>query len=181
MRKIAVVDIDNTLWDFASVLFEEISRLNPLMPPPDRWICWDFWKEYVTPKDFFNLINKIHFRQDAFGVFPDARDFLQELKACNFHIIIASHREEESKQATLNWLLKHSLPFDELHLSLDKTVLFSCCNIVIDDSPHILERAHKMNIIATGIEFPWNRDNGFKLFNSLTEIKEFVKFSLSRL
>ncbi|MCS7202979.1 MAG: hypothetical protein NZ809_00820 [Thermodesulfovibrio sp.] len=174
MPKIAVIDIDNTLWDFASVLYEEILKVNPLMPTPDKWICWDFWKEYLTIEKFYSIINKIHFRQDCFGVFPDAQDFLKKLKAFNYHIVVASHRQEESKEATLKWLLKHNLPFDELHLSSDKTVLFPCCSIVVDDSPYILEKAQKMNITATGLEFPWNKDNGFKLFKSLSEIIQFL-------
>lgn len=175
MTKIAVIDIDNTLWDFATILYEEISKLNPQMPMPDKWIHWDFWKDFLRAEEFYSIINKIHCRQDSFGVFPDAEDFLRELKANNYKIIIASHREENSRIPTINWLIKHNLTFDELHLSYDKTVLFPFCNIVVDDSPHVLERAINSNIIATGLEFAWNRGNGFNLFSSLTEIREFLK------
>lgn len=175
MPKIAVIDIDNTLWDFASVLYEEISGLNPNIPLPEKWICWDFWKNYLSPEDFYRAINKIHLRQDDFGVFSDAEDFLLELKEAKYRIIIASHREEESRIPTINWLVKHRLPFDELHLSYDKTVLLPCCSIVVDDSPHVLEKAKNLNILATGLEFAWNKNNGFKLFKSLSEIKEYLR------
>ncbi|MCX7914663.1 MAG: hypothetical protein N2511_08800, partial [Thermodesulfovibrionales bacterium] len=128
------------------------------MPTQDNWHSWDFWKHYLRAEDFYKVINKIHLKQDVFGVYPDAGDFIKELKARNYKIIIASHREEQSRISTINWLLKHNLLFDELHLSYDKTVLFKCCTIVIDDSPHVLEKAQKLNIIATGLEFPWNKD-----------------------
>lgn len=172
--KIAVIDIDNTLWDFASVLYEEIFKINPFIPTPDNWHCWDFWKDYLRAEDFYLIINRIHLKQDTFGVFPDAEDFLNYFKKNGYKLIIASHREHASKTATINWLIGHNLPFDELHLSNDKTVLFPYCSIVIDDSPHVLEKALKLNITATGLEFAWNRSNGFRLFNNLKEIKNFL-------
>lgn len=175
MFKVALIDIDNTLWDFASVLYEEILKVNPFIPPPEQWHCWDFWRDYLLPRQFYSIIDKIHLKQDSYGVFSDAREFLEELKILNYKIIIASHRQPESRQATVAWLLKHKLPFDELHLSADKTVLFNCCSIVVDDSPHILERALKNNIVAAGLEFPWNRDNRFRLYKSLSEVKGFIK------
>ena len=33
MRKV-IVDIDNTLWDLASVLYERMRKVNPALVPP---------------------------------------------------------------------------------------------------------------------------------------------------
>lgn len=139
------------------------------------WHSWDFWKSYVDAKTFYRIIDTIHSRQDKFGVYPDAKDFLRELKNSGHLIVIASHREEHSRVPTENWLKKHNLLFDMLHLSYDKTVLFHCCSVVIDDSPHVLASAVKKGLFATGLEFAWNRNNGFKLFKSLSEILKFLK------
>lgn len=177
MLKVAIVDIDNTLWDFASVLYDELIKINTSLPTPEDWHCWDFWKGYMHAHDFYQAIDRIHLRQDTFGVYPDAKDFLKELKSKGYKIIIASHRSKQSQLPTLNWLYKHNLFFDELHLSYDKTVLFNRCSVVIDDSPQILEKALKSNLIATGLEFAWNRNNGFRLFKSLSEIKDFINSS----
>ena len=61
-----------------------------------------------------------------------------------------------------------------MHLSYDKTVLFNrSCDIVVDDSPHVLEKAVEKGIIAAGLLFPWNREsanNGYKLLDNLNEI-----------
>ncbi len=47
----------------------------------------------------------------------------------------------------------------------------------MDDAPQVLEKAVDKGIVATGLLFPWNRefaDNGFRLFNNLNEILEYI-------
>jgi len=170
MQKIALIDIDNTLWDFASVLYEEFIKVNSSVPQPEDWHKWDFWIDYIDAKSFYKIINRIHLKQESFGVYPDAGKFLKNLKSSGYKLIIASHREERSRVSTIKWLIKHRLPFDELHICSDKTVLFCNCHIVVDDSPHVLQKAQDSGIMATGLEFPWNRGNGFSLFKNLSEI-----------
>ena len=55
MKKI-VVDIDNTLWDFAAVLYERMRVVSPGVTPPSEWSEFDFWKKYVSPRTFYTLI-----------------------------------------------------------------------------------------------------------------------------
>lgn len=180
MSKKAIIDIDNTLWHFCEVLYERLKHINKHMPPPKLWHEWDFWQNYCTDEDFFNVIHSIHLKQDNDQHLPysEAKNFLYALKEQNLHIIIASHRTQESLEQTHRWLIKHGLIFDELHLSFDKTILFDeNCHIVVDDSPITLENATKKGIIAVGLVFPWNRsyrNNGFKLFNNLNEILHYI-------
>ena len=179
-QKKAVIDIDNTLCHFCDVLYERLKKINKSMPTPDHWIEWDFWENYCSKEEFICAIQEIQLNQDdeRHLPYPEAKDFLATLKEHNFHIIIASHRTPESIEQTHRWLVKHGLAFDEVHLSYDKTVLFDeNCHIVVDDSPHILEKATEKRIIATGLLFPWNKlysENGYILFNSLDEIMRFI-------
>lgn len=171
----AIVDIDNTLWDFASVLYLSLKRLNPSVPAPESWTRWDFFKDYVSAEDFYNTIEGIHMRQDEFGAYDDARGFLTNLKKLGFSIIIASHRVKESERPTLSWLRKNGLIFDELHISYDKSVLFSKDAIVIDDSPFVLGKAKSKGLLSMGLEFPWNREGGFLLFKNLREMGTYIE------
>ena len=95
-----------------------------------------------------------------------------------YHITIASHRSSDYRKQTEIWLEKHGLVYDELHLSYRKTQLFTdSINVVVDDSPQILEEAVNKGLMAMGLLFPWNRDyadNGFLLFNNLNEILEHI-------
>ena len=79
MRKI-IVDIDNTLWDFAAILYERMVMVNPVLPPPSEWREFDFWRKYVSPREFYTLIRGIHIDQDAFTPYPEASSFLSSLK-----------------------------------------------------------------------------------------------------
>jgi len=177
MKK-AIVDIDNTLWHFCDAFYEELRKINKNFPTPEHWTHWDIWEGFCTEADFYNAVNAVHLKQhhDNYVPYPEAKDFLINLKGNGFHITIASHRSPDYRRQTETWLEKHGLVYDELHLSYCKTELFTeSTDVVVDDSPHVLEKAVHQGVRAMGLLFPWNREyanNGFLLFNSLNEILE---------
>jgi hypothetical protein len=174
MRKI-VIDIDNTLWDFAPVLFERLSSIVPGFPDPSRWHSWGFWKGLIDPEKLYRVIRDVHMEQDIFQPYNEARSFLTRLKERGFYIIIASHREKETLPATHRWLEKNELPFDEIHLSYDKTVLFDECWAIIDDSPVTLDKARSAGIVRTGLKNPWNEREDHPLFTTLREVYNYLE------
>lgn len=180
MRERIVVDIDNTLWDFAPVLYERSKALNPALPPPSEWHSWEFWKPYLTAKSLYGVIREIHMEQDRFGVYPETKEFLALLKDAGFYIIIASHREKGTTDAARQWLVKHDLDYDEIHLSYDKTVLFSSAWAVVDDSPVTLTKAKEAGIVRTGLRCPWNEKEDHPLFDRLPEVYNYLKTRCTR-
>ncbi len=169
-----IVDIDNTLWDLASVLYERMREVNRRLAPPSEWRQFDFWKKYVSPKIFYRLIRDIHMDQGMFAPYREAGQFLSSLKDAGFHIIIASHREKGTLDATARWLNAHCLVFDEIHLSYDKTVLFDSCWGIVDDSPVTLQKAEKAGIVGAGLEMPWNEGESYPLFDNLEGVLQFL-------
>lgn len=180
MPKRAIIDIDNTLWHFCDALHDELKKLNKKFPPPDSWTHWDLWEGYCSEDDFYSAVNAIHLNQnsDSYLPYPEARDFLCNLRENDYHITIASHRSPDHRKQTEMWLDKHGLVYDELHLSFDKTQLFDeFTDIVVDDAPRVLEKAVQKGVIAIGLLFPWNRayaNNGFTLLNSLNDILNYI-------
>ena len=180
MPKKAIVDIDNTLWQFCDVFYEELRKINKDFPTTENWTHWDIWQGYCTEDDFYNAVNAIHFNQDSdkFQPYPEAQGFLETLKQNGYHITIASHRSPEFITQTQGWLKKHGLVYDDIHLSYHKTQLInSKTDVVVDDSPHVLEKAVEYGALATGLLFPWNKayqNNGFRLLNNLDDILEEV-------
>jgi hypothetical protein len=178
--KTAVVDIDNTLWHFCDALYRRLSVLNITVPTPDGWADWNFWERFCSVEEFMDAINDVHLNQDHedHQPYPEARRFLSGLRDAGYRVVIASHRLPESRNQTERWLNLHGLAYEELHLSQDKTVLFSApVDVVVDDAPPVLEAAKRRNAITTGLLFPWNRSfggNGHRLFLNLDEVLEYI-------
>lgn len=176
MQNKAFIDIDNTLWQFCDVFYQELVKINPEFPTKDQWTHWDLWQGYCSKHDFYGAVDAIHNRQDsdAFQPYPEAEGFLEALRGHGYHITIASHRSPKYLVQTERWLRKHGLVYDDLHLSFNKTTLINAnTTVVVDDAPQVLEKAVENGVLATGLLFPWNRaysNNGFRLCNNLTEI-----------
>jgi hypothetical protein len=179
LGKIAIIDIDNTLWQFSDAFYLELKKINKNFPTPDQWCTYNIWEGYCSVEDFIAAINAIHLNQDndQYRPYPESQGFLSSLKEHGFHIIVASHRVPATKQPTERWLASHRLPYDELHLSSNKTVLFPGADVVVDDSPLTLEKAIDSGAMGAGLLFPWNKDyesNGFRLFQNLHEVLEYI-------
>jgi hypothetical protein len=175
-----IVDIDNTLWSFAPVLYESLTEVNSSIPPIEKWGEWQFWNGDVDRETFYGILKKIHMRQEEFVPYSDAKPFLLSLKERGFTVVIASHREKEAYGPTVQWLRKYGLPFDEIHILDDKSVLFDGIFGIVDDSPITLEKARKAGIVRTGLLFPWNRALGHPLFDSLPEVLRYIDSELDR-
>jgi hypothetical protein len=92
-----------------------------------------------------------------------------------FYIIIASHRETGTFEPTERWLRMHNLTHDEIHLSNDKSVLFSDLYAIVDDSPSVLDKAKEARVVRVGLRCPWNKDTDHPLFDTLPEILTYIK------
>jgi hypothetical protein len=179
LSKIAIIDIDNTLWQFSDAFYLELKKINRNFPAPDQWSNYDFWEGYCSDADFIAAINTIHHHQDSdrYLPYPESRGFLSSLKENGFHVILASHRAPETRRPTEQWLARHGLPHDELHLSWDKTVLFPKANVVVDDAPPTLQKAVQSGALGAGLLFSWNRayaGKGFELFENLNGVLDYI-------
>ena len=167
MKRI-IVDIDNTLWDFATPFWKKIEHLG--VPRPSEWQS-DFWKGYLTFEQFQRTIDEVHEEQDAGALpFPEAVPFLAALKTSGRHITIASHRNPASWGVTEKWLQTHGLAYDQLYVGPDKTVLFDDHYAIVDDSAELLDKAATRGLITAGLRYTWNRNSGHALFESLFDV-----------
>ena len=179
MENKIIIDIDNTLWDFSPVFWKHLRDINPDITPPQAWDRWDFWEVYVSKKELYDAIHRIHMDQEKYPPYGEAKPFLTSLKEKGFYIIIASHREQESFDGTVRWLNKYGLPFDEIYLSDDKSILFKDCCAIVDDSPFMLDKAKYAGIVRTGLLHPWNARTDHPLFNSLQEVLNYIESQCS--
>ncbi len=163
-----IVDIDNTLWDFATPLWKKVEHYG--VPQPSEW-HWDFWKGYFTFEQLLHFINEVHEEQDANAPpFPEAAGFLTALRKGGCHITIASHRNPASRGNTEKWLKAHGLVFDDLYVGPDKAMLFDDHHVIVDDSVELLDKAAAKGLITTGLRYSWNRDSNHCLFENLSDV-----------
>jgi len=179
MNKIAIIDIDNTLWQFCDAFYLEMKKINKNFPAPDLWSSSSFWEEYCSESEFMASINLIHYNQDSeqYRPYPEARNFLSTLREQGFYTILASHRLADTRQATEAWLKRHGILYDELHLSFDKTVLFNGADVVVDDIPETLKKAVEHGALGAGLLFPWNSaytGDGYGLFGNLDDVLDYI-------
>jgi hypothetical protein len=113
-------------------------------------------------------------QQDEYLPYPESKHFLEALKERDFYIVIASHREKKTYATTVKWLRQNELLFDEIHLSHDKSVLFSDSWGIVDDSPETLDKAASAGIIRTGLLNPWNTNSAHPLFDNLHEVLSYI-------
>jgi hypothetical protein len=73
-------------------------------------------------------------------------------------IHVTSHRAGPTRAATVRWLERIGMPYDDLHCSYDKVT--RCVelgiDVLVDDSPVNLEGALEQGIAAATIVHPWN-------------------------
>ncbi len=94
MKKI-IVDIDNTLWDLAPVFFEYLKRYNLEIPVEDLKCGETRLKGYIPREDLYGVLKEIHMRQDQFEPYPEARDFLANLKDSGVFCYYRKHQRRE--------------------------------------------------------------------------------------
>lgn len=178
MKKIAIIDVDETLWDFSNALYSVVRQRGYKFPPPIRWTRWNIFWDYLSKEEMFPIFDEVHSNQCKYKPFPDAKKFLNYLSN-DYYIIIASHRNPKFKKELIKWLKMNDLHYDKVDVSYDKTKLFKDprVSIVIDDRDETLNIAIDHNIRAMGLQRPWNI-NGIKqkckLFPTLTSIKDYL-------
>lgn len=180
MSKIIFVDIDNTLWDFASVLYQKLIDNGYSVPKPSYW-DWLFYQKYLPKETFYNLAHQVHLEQENYKPFPDARDFLKWLKVNGFTVIIASNRRFDTKPTTERWLLSNHLDFDDLLIVPDKTAFINDkVEIVVDDSPVVLQHTLQKKVFATGLAYAWNESlkSEIPLWYSLSQCRDYLQLFL---
>jgi uncharacterized protein len=154
------IDIDSTLhhyWDlFRSVVRD---RFGVDMAYEDQ-TGWGITQ--IPPEMLREAVRETHSDANiaAGEPYPEAVETVRAWHEEGHWIHITSHRAESSAAATARWLDEIGLPFDDLHCSYDKVT--RCVelgiDVLVDDSPVNLERAHAEGILGATLLHPWNRE-----------------------
>jgi len=154
------IDIDSTLhhyWD----TFETVAKSRfGIDLPYERQRDWTI--SVLKPEQVKAIVSETHSDPNVVSAvpYPGAVETVNRWAAEGHWIHITSHRSDEARGATLEWLKTIGLSYDDLHCSFDK--IPRCVelevDLLIDDSPINILRAIEEGIVPATLEHPWNED-----------------------
>jgi len=158
-RRIAI-DIDSTLHHYWDQLREVVRRRHGVdLPYADQT---DWYVSVLPQDDLAAAVAETHTEAHVLAAvpYPGAVEALRRWHSAGHFIHITSHRSTDAHAATARWLDEAGFPYDELYCSYDK---ISRCveigiDVLVDDSPVNLHRAHDHGIVPATIRHPWNAE-----------------------
>ena len=174
-EKIAFVDVDNTLWDFEAVMRSKMAELLTV-EIPESFAEWNQPVDMFEDKQLaYDMFNDIHMNQEQYSPFGSADRVLKDLRRLGYDILIASNRIKESQPQLEKWLDANWLIYNDIYCGLNKEELLANPDIelVVDDSPFIINEAMKRDIPVLSLRYRYNKNIlGNKKFNTLQEMHE---------
>lgn len=188
-RDVVIFDLDDVVAKMRFETSRVFSKISGKHVPIEEWDL--FCSNYLYGVDFCpqtmmkeQIIERCLVEEDAKHAFDSIRSL-----GLDVGIITARGWHDEGRKVTEEWLAKHDIQFDLLHLvALDKTKydvfsqLQSDFNIIsfIDDQPKYIEQAISHEAVENVFirNHPWNQkvdDSKAKRVNSLTEFVDNVK------
>lgn len=154
------IDIDSTLHHYWS-LFALLARKRfGVALDYDEQVTWEIGQ--LRPEQLSALVAESHRPEHILAAEPytGAVEAVAAWHGEGHYIHVTSHRASEAHGATVAWLERIGMPFDDVHCSWDKIV--RCAeldiDILIDDSPVNILRAQERGIVPATIAHPWNRE-----------------------
>ena len=108
------------------------------------------------------------------SVMPGARSALAVLQQ-QFRIVIITARRPSARSQTLDWLHGHGLPFDELHLTDEKTGVADNLVFAVDDHPDHVQGYVRQGIQVFIMDQPWNQCFSASGVTRVTNWKQLLK------
>ncbi len=152
------VDIDNVL----AVAEEEVQRIYCEMTgetwPSELYASAGGLDESDVDRELIEQIFEYFHLQSipSLPVIPGSRVALETLQQ-QFRIVIITARRPYARPQTLEWLHTHKLPFDELHLTGEKSDVTEGLKFAVDDHPEHVKDYISQGIQAFLMDQPWNR------------------------
>jgi len=154
------IDIDSTLHHYWDQFADAARRRFGIDLAYEEQVTWDIG--LLRPEQLKACVGETHGSDLVLAAepYPGAVETVARWHADGHFIHITSHRAEDAREATEQWLQRIGLPFDDLHCSYDK--LSRCTelaiDVLIDDSPGNLVGAQEQGMLPATILHPWNRE-----------------------
>lgn len=116
----------------------------------------------LRPQQLAAAVAETHDEKHVLAAEPyaGAVEVVRRWHATGHEIVIVSRRDQGARDVTERWLRQIGLPFAALHCREQKVAacLEERVDLLIDDSPPVLEDALAAGLRVATILHPWNRD-----------------------
>ena len=165
------VDVDGVLRDFVGKLILQYHEDYPgheVLPVTD-WGLNLFFPigNAIFPYAFDHRAREIFEGADPY---PGAISAMIALKERGHEIFYVTTQPRGKEVHTINWILKHNLPYDGIVITGIKNAVN--CDIFIDDGPHNIKALREAGKLAVCFSQPWNR---FVTGDRVKTLQEFVE------
>jgi uncharacterized protein len=154
------IDIDSTLHHYWDQLEEVAQRRFGVAMPYAEQVVWDI--DRLRPEQVAAAVRETHSEPLILAAkpYPGAVEAVRRWHEAGHFIHVTSHRAATAYEPTAAWLERIGLAHDELYCSNDKVTRCTEIGIdlLIDDSPEVLQAAIDAGIAVATIEHPWNRE-----------------------
>ncbi len=156
MARVAI-DIDSTLHHYWPILERVARERYGVKIPYEDQRGWGI--DTLERDQMVACVEETHSDENILTAepYPGAVEAVGAWHGDGHFIHVTSHRAERTRAATVEWLERIGLPYDDLHLSFDKVA--RCVEIgidvLIDDSPVNIERARGHGIVTATLSHPW--------------------------
>ena len=141
------------------------------------------WGDLVNLTHFANIHEFWRWSSDLDGhsvfwhldTFPGAVDALHQLKSDGHDIVIITTKPSFAIEDTHDWIGRHGLGADEIHILEDKWTV--AADVYLDDGPHILPPLVRHRPASTVCRYvrPWNKPvEGAVDVNNFDEFRDLV-------
>lgn len=157
------VDLDGVVYDFAASVREYLVGCGW-----DRAKCtpattWEFYRDWgLSDREFVDVCND---GVDHGVIFthgdpePGSSEALYRIREAGHTIHVVTDRKfgkpGAAAEATISWLARHDLPFDDITFTSDKR----CANLatMVDDKLSNYDQLEKSGVWTYLLDRPWNR------------------------
>lgn len=154
------IDIDSTLHDYWQLLSRLARKRFGVTLDYEHQITYEI--DRLRPEQVAALMTESHTPANVLDAvpYPGAVETVRAWHEAGHFIHVTSHRADETRAHTAEWLDRIALPYDELYCSFDKVTRCAeiAIDVLIDDSPANILRAQEAGIVPATILHPWNRE-----------------------
>ena len=186
MKKIALLDIDDTVANLRDSLMHALNGYTGKDIHWNDWDCYDLGKIYdIAMPEVADCIQGNKLLENV-ELMDGSLEFIHLLKSKNYivHFVTARAWHENGYNVTKEWLQSRNVPYDALNVTSHAVAkidavkyYYNKVDLAIDDCYSHIEDYKKSGIVKHALLFhhPWNKNQPYdKIINHISEAESYL-------